>query len=425
MWTTLVLLSTATLGRIDPPADKAEFARQVRAAYEQLDSLYFEAVVTGYEWAAIDPDGYARGRVRELFKVWMADGPRFRVEGFLDGKLVCAVVSDGQEVTDWFPAENRYTRYPLPDFNEEYELKCRLFANRELRAFCDSWVDGRGPFGVNLERDLAGAGTRRAKPRRVGDADCEVFVKRESYSNAGQLHFVKWNETLYFNRETLLLMRRKQTMTVVSLAMSYGSLTTTFRDVRPNVELPPDIFVFKPPAGAEFIPPDDPRFRHKADVNLIGRPAPGFALPSTNGETISLADFKGKKVVLLVFWATWCPPCRQEIPTLIKLHQEFGDRGLTIIGVCSNDKNSVEDVRAFLRKRPLPYINLHDEKQEATADYGAKAVPSTILIDKSGTVVKTWRGWGGEEEEREIRTELAKLGLGPPAASRPAADAGE
>lgn len=443
-----VLFCAAAFGQTDACGSRSEFAKQVRAAYEELDSLYFEAKVTGYEWASMK-SARARGRVREFFKVWMADGPRFRVEGLKGGDLVCAVVCDGKEVTDWYPAENSYTRYEMPAFDEEFSLDCRLFGNRELREFCTSWVDERGPYGKRLEEILSLRETRRAKPRLVDDVGCDVFVSKADRDISGGFfpNVVSDTYTVYFDPDTHLLAKDKRSLIMLSLVAGYYRLTTTYRNVQPNIELPPDIFVFKPPEGAKFIPPDDPRFRPKELVQLTGKPAPAFTLPvvelgrankgqgdeaaeggdqemgQTKGQDkapmVSLADFNGKKAVLVVFWATWCAPCQKEIPSLIKLHKEFeGD--LAIIGVCGGDK-SVKDVEAFLKKRPLPYPVLYDEEQEATQAYGAKGLPYTILIDKTGTVVRVWQGWSGEEEEKEIREELAKV-LSDQPASAPAAE---
>ena len=78
-----------------------------------------------------------------------------------------------------------------------------------------------------------------------------------------------------------------------------------------------------------------------------------------------------------------------------------------------------------MKAQRVPYHVLHNPKGVPANKHLVDDIPHTVLIDKSGKVVKTWRGWGGKKEEREIRAELAKLGLGPPAASRPTADAGE
>jgi peroxiredoxin len=137
------------------------------------------------------------------------------------------------------------------------------------------------------------------------------------------------------------------------------------------------------------------------------KPAPDLSLPDLNGWTFSLASLGGKKAALVVFWATWCGPCNQEMPFLMRLHREYNDRDLMIVGVSTDA--SLSTAKTFAAKKDLPYMILHDADGKASKLYGAKSIPRTLLIDKSGTVVRTWRGWTGEQEEKEIRAELARL----------------
>lgn len=139
-----------------------------------------------------------------------------------------------------------------------------------------------------------------------------------------------------------------------------------------------------------------------------GQTAPNFQLAAVDGGTVSLADLKDKPAVLLVFWATWCPPCLAEIPALAKLHAEFGDRGVAIVAVASDAK--MEDVKTFVRKRTIPYTVVHDAEEDAVARaYGVQSIPSTVLIGNSGTILNVWQGWRGQQGEKEIRAELTKL----------------
>lgn len=157
-------------------------------------------------------------------------------------------------------------------------------------------------------------------------------------------------------------------------------------------------------------------------IELNGKPAPGFSLPMMGGEetavegeagkeqtagrTVSLADFRNKKPVLLAFWATWCSPCLEEMPALCKLHEEFSPQGLAVVGI-STDRE-VKAVKSLLKRNPLPYVVLHDEEHQAAAAYGIKQLPYTFLMDRTGTVVRTWRGWS-DGEEKEIREAVVSM----------------
>ena len=130
--------------------------------------------------------------------------------------------------------------------------------------------------------------------------------------------------------------------------------------------------------------------------------APNWQLRDINGEPISLADFKGK-VVILDFWATWCPPCRQEIPGFVTLQRKYQDKGLVIIGV-SLDKQGPSVVKPFMRELGMNYrVVMGDEK--IVSDYGGiEAIPTTFIIDRQGKVVTVHQGFTDKATfEAEIR----------------------
>ncbi len=114
-----------------------------------------------------------------------------------------------------------------------------------------------------------------------------------------------------------------------------------------------------------------------------GHSAPALSAKSTDGKSVSLADFKGK-VVLLNFWATWCGPCRQELPVIAALQEKYKDRGLVVLGVAGDE--TPEPVQKFLESSPLPFTNLYTTK-EIVETYGIKALPTSVLIDKNGQIV--------------------------------------
>ena len=133
--------------------------------------------------------------------------------------------------------------------------------------------------------------------------------------------------------------------------------------------------------------------------------APNWQLRDINGEPISLADFKGK-VVILDFWATWCPPCRQEIPGFVTLQRKYQDKGLVIIGV-SLDKQGPSVVKPFMRELGMKYrVVMGDEK--IVSDYGGiEAIPTTFIIDRQGKVVTVHQGFTDNATfEAEIRPHL-------------------
>ena len=125
--------------------------------------------------------------------------------------------------------------------------------------------------------------------------------------------------------------------------------------------------------------------------------APSFTLPSRGGDTVSLASLKGK-VVMLNFWASWCGPCRQEMPLVEQMHKRYSALGFTLVGV-NVDANS-KDAEEWLTKTPVTFPVLFDRESKVSAMYDVKAMPSTVFIDRQGNVRALHRGYkAGDESE--------------------------
>jgi peroxiredoxin len=124
--------------------------------------------------------------------------------------------------------------------------------------------------------------------------------------------------------------------------------------------------------------------------------APEFTVSGLNGERITLRELKGR-VVFLNFWATWCPPCKEEMPSMERLHRRYKARGFTILAV-SIDSGGEGTVRDFVKAHGLTFPIGLDPKLEVANLYGVRALPSTVLIDRSGTttgVALGPRDWDG------------------------------
>jgi peroxiredoxin len=117
-----------------------------------------------------------------------------------------------------------------------------------------------------------------------------------------------------------------------------------------------------------------------------GKAAPEFTLKDPDGREVSLSSLKGK-VVFLNFWATWCPPCKEEIPSMMKLNQKMAGKPFQMLAV-SIDEGGKDAVTAFFKSSGfnLPFLN--DPEQKLGKVYGITGVPETFIIDKQGLVVK-------------------------------------
>ena len=138
----------------------------------------------------------------------------------------------------------------------------------------------------------------------------------------------------------------------------------------------------------------------------VGDKAPEFSVRTETGRSITETDFGGKLLVLN-FWATWCPPCIEEIPSLDQFAREFGPQGVVVLGV-SIDKNE-SAYRRFLQQRKLNFQVARDEKADIPTQYGTFKWPETYVIDRSGTVVLKHigpRNWMNPDIIQEVKSLL-------------------
>ena len=120
---------------------------------------------------------------------------------------------------------------------------------------------------------------------------------------------------------------------------------------------------------------------------LDGKPAPDFRLASLDGRTVSAADFRGKKKLVVNFWASWCGPCRMEMPVLTRFYRQThkGDADYEIVSISvDNDRATAETAATQLK---LPFAVLLDPTSKTLQSYGVDAIPAMFVIDKDGKVI--------------------------------------
>ncbi|MGD0884784.1 MAG: TlpA disulfide reductase family protein [Thermodesulfovibrionales bacterium] len=120
--------------------------------------------------------------------------------------------------------------------------------------------------------------------------------------------------------------------------------------------------------------------------------SPDFTLRDVQGGKVSLSRLRGK-VVLMEFWATWCPPCRESIPELNAIYKKYKDRGLVVLGISlDSDGDASLTVRSFMKEQSMLYPVVIDDGKVNTL-YGVTSIPALFLIDKDGNVVKRFTGF--------------------------------
>ena len=136
----------------------------------------------------------------------------------------------------------------------------------------------------------------------------------------------------------------------------------------------------------------------------LGEPAPDFQLRDLEGSLVTLSDLRGK-VVLLNFWATWCGPCRVEMPAMEQLYRRFPRKDFEILAV-STDAEGVTITRPFQQKNRLTFPILHDADYRVGLTYGARSLPMTFMVDRQGVVrhqIFGARDWGAPEAQQLVQ----------------------
>ncbi len=133
--------------------------------------------------------------------------------------------------------------------------------------------------------------------------------------------------------------------------------------------------------------------------------APDFALPDVKGKIVRLSDFSGK-VVILNFWATWCPPCREEIPHFIELYRKYRSSGFEMVGI-SMDMVGPEVAKSFIKEFGINYSILMGNEEVTLIYGGIRGIPTTFVIDRQGRIHKKFVGYRGKETvEKLLKTLL-------------------
>jgi peroxiredoxin len=145
----------------------------------------------------------------------------------------------------------------------------------------------------------------------------------------------------------------------------------------------------------------------------VGQMAPDFTLADLDGRPVSLESFRGKSVVQIVGWATWCPGCRKEIPRLAEAYGKYHSDGFEILAVTGSSGQGLDQLKSFARENDLPYPILYDEDNRVFQAYGIYFIPYTCLLDRSGKIVYEGSHLPNDYEKRIEQLLLENGGSGP------------
>ena len=147
--------------------------------------------------------------------------------------------------------------------------------------------------------------------------------------------------------------------------------------------------------------------RSETGASLTGKTAPDFSLTSLDGQTVALADYKGKKKLVLSYWASWCGPCRLEMPSLKEFYEKYhnNDSDFELLAISIDDNRG--DAESYATKEKLPFPVLLDLQSKVADAYSVNAIPTVFVIDRDGTVIFANTGF-----DQMLEFQLAqKLGI--------------
>jgi len=139
-----------------------------------------------------------------------------------------------------------------------------------------------------------------------------------------------------------------------------------------------------------------------------GHLAPDFSLKTLDGKTVRLSDLRGKKVVLINFWATWCPPCRSEMPTMQQIYTEYKGKGFEILAI-NIERDSKEEILEFMKELRLTFPVLLDSDMKVTRTYRLIGLPVSMLIDRRGIIRSKeigYHDWTDKESRKRVENLL-------------------
>jgi len=333
------------------------------------------------------------------------------------GKVKLAVAPDGKYLLHLTPVDkDEYMLISNGQKSWAYVPKLKQYTEQEEAAVTGE-DDEDGPSGSD-ERDLAESFARQvmptlarlAKTAYAADVNGVVEVKYEGKKQRWPVLRVQSRRDdregqnltqLAVNPETLDIGR----MIWSNVSTSNGEkfviqMTLNFETFRTG-SLPESTFTFTPTNKIKLV--ESLPIPGQTGSFLLNQPAPDFELKTLDGDKVRLSELR--KPVLLSFWASWCGPCRRELPRLEKLNAEYKSKGLVILGVNDEEKSTA---RKFLAKEGLSIPTLDDAARKVHRLYRVRSIPSVFLIDASGKVVKFFKG---AREEAELRAALKSVGL--------------
>jgi len=298
-------------------------------------------------------------------------------------------VCDGREIWMYVPQLNQYVRKPWspgpPDVaNPDSAMAVAMMMGTPLGRY------------ASMTRGLRHSKLLREEPLTLVDRTIDCYVVEAEYEAPPGDQLKLAPALLWIDKSRHVVLQEVSQLETSSSAPGGASKvkqTTFYPIARLNETLPDSLFAYRPPASAEEVSELGPKKPPVTD--FPGQAAFEFTLDDLQGKPRKLSAWRGK-VVLLDFWASWCGPCRIELPTIAKLHARYKTRGLVVVGV--NVGEPAATARSFWKRNGYTFPVLLDKKSEVSNQYGAVAIPTVVVIDRKGVISSHFVGVRSEDD---------------------------
>jgi peroxiredoxin/outer membrane lipoprotein-sorting protein len=380
------------------PVEVPEILRQCAAAYQALQA-YTDTTVS--EIRVIRPGMENRNTTSLPFTFARPNRLRLAREPELGSMLL---VSDGQMLVNYLGMAKQYTSRKAPDALSPADLQGPGMGGPGASVLCHSLLLSQAPLRelLNGLEQVAELG-----PEQLEGVPVMVVELKKRLSSLGTSLLSQGQEDqsiavrLWIGAEDHLLRQVSYEVDMGGMAarmpapqqsmMAGMKMVFTQRHIaiQADPNLPEETFAFTPPPGARLVELIGQGMDHPGHAELVGKPAPSFTLKDLEGAEVKLADFAGK-VLIVDFWATWCGPCREELPAFTALQSQYAGQGFSVIGLSTDEK--AQTVRQFAEKNRINFPLLMADAV-VRHDYGdISALPTTFVIDRKGVVRYTHLG---------------------------------
>ncbi len=362
-----------------------EIMKKVAETYGSLKTYQFESLVVN---ETVSESNESRSRNTRISAAKPPDRRRLESKG---GQMASMRIFDGQSVWEYRPGPNQFARQD----QKSYQPPRMNTLGDPVESY------------KSLEKFGANAKLLREETLNAGGADraCWVVEVPPHFPVSGIV--IERSPTTYWVEKATHLIVKETATTKLKPPMQDTPQTqistATYSVLRVAEPIPDDLFKFTPPPNASEVSEFNSPFG--GGSTLAGRPAPAISLTDLASKEVTLESFRGKPV-LINFWATWCAPCREQMPRIQEAHRAFADKGLVVLGINSGETPDV--AKKYIEEKQYTFPVFLDRDKSVGNKLSVSSIPVLFLIDKEGTVRLHVVGYSSNFDLKE---ELKKIGL--------------